>query len=86
MSIETWVIAGLVAGFLGSKLVIRSGDGLLRDLCLGVVGAVIAGLLFGALAPPEETGLEVFNLIVTLAGASAALVVYHTLFPRVRQS
>jgi uncharacterized membrane protein YeaQ/YmgE (transglycosylase-associated protein family) len=85
MSIETWIIAGLVAGFLGSKLVIRSGDGLLRDLSLGIVGAILAGLLFGALAPPEATGLEVFGLIVILAGASAALVVYHTLFPRARQ-
>ncbi len=85
MSIETWVIAGLVAGFLASKLVIRSGNGLLLDLSLGVVGAVLAGLIFGALVPPEKTGLEVFNLIVTLAGASAVLVVYHTLFPRARQ-
>ena len=36
MSIETWIIIGLVAGFLASKLVIRSGEGLLRDLGLGI--------------------------------------------------
>jgi uncharacterized membrane protein YeaQ/YmgE (transglycosylase-associated protein family) len=83
MSVETWVVVGLVAGFLASKFVIRSGQGLARDLGLGVVGAVLAGLLFGALASPEASGLEVFGLIVTLAGASAALVVYHMLFPHV---
>ena len=85
MSIETWVIVGLVAGFLASKLVIRSGEGLLRDLGLGIGGAVLAGWLFGALTSPAATGLDVFGLIVTLAGASAVLVVYHTLFPHVRQ-
>jgi uncharacterized membrane protein YeaQ/YmgE (transglycosylase-associated protein family) len=84
MSIETWVIVGLVAGFLASKLVIRSGEGLLRDLGLGIGGAVVAGWIFGALAAHEATGLDVFGLIVTLAGASAMLVVYHMFFPHVR--
>lgn len=85
MSIATWIIVGLVAGFLASKLVIRSGEGLLRDLGLGIGGAVLAGLLFHALASPQATELDVFGLIVTLAGASAVLVVYHMLFPHVRQ-
>jgi uncharacterized membrane protein YeaQ/YmgE (transglycosylase-associated protein family) len=82
---ETWIVVGLAAGFLASKLVIRSGEGLLRDLGLGIGGAVIAGAIFAAVAAPEPTGLDVFGLIVTLAGASAVLVVYHTLFPHVRQ-
>jgi uncharacterized membrane protein YeaQ/YmgE (transglycosylase-associated protein family) len=85
MSIETWVIVGLLAGFLASRFVIRSGEGLLRDLGLGIGGAVLAGWIFGALTAPEATGLDVFGLIVTLAGASAVLVVYHTFFPHVRQ-
>jgi uncharacterized membrane protein YeaQ/YmgE (transglycosylase-associated protein family) len=85
MSIETWIIAGLLTGFVASKLVIRTGDGLLRDLGLGVVGAVVAGAIFGALSTAEATGLNVFGLIVTLAGASAVLIAYHTLFPHVRQ-
>jgi uncharacterized membrane protein YeaQ/YmgE (transglycosylase-associated protein family) len=84
MSIATWVIVGLVAGFLASKLVIRSGEGLLRDLGLGIGGAVLAGWIFGVLAAQEATGLDVFGLVVTLAGASAMLVVYHTFFPHVR--
>jgi uncharacterized membrane protein YeaQ/YmgE (transglycosylase-associated protein family) len=85
MSLATWVIVGLIAGFLASKLVIRSGEGLLRDLGLGIGGAVVAGLLFEALTSPEATGLDVFGLVVILAGASAMLVAYHTLFPHVRQ-
>jgi uncharacterized membrane protein YeaQ/YmgE (transglycosylase-associated protein family) len=84
MSVGTWVVAGLVVGFLASKLVIRSGDGLLRDIGLGVVGAVLSGGIFGAVSTPDATNFNVFGLVVTLAGAGAALVVYHTLFPRVR--
>lgn len=85
MSILTWIIVGLVTGFLASKLIIRTGEGLLRDLGLGIAGAIIGGLLFGALAAPEAVGLDVFGLIVTLASACAVLVVYHTFVPRVRQ-
>ena len=85
MSIETWIIVGLVAGFLTSKVIIRSGEGLLRDLGLGIAGAVLSGWLFRVLTSPEATGLDVFGLIVTLVGASAVLVVYHTFFPHVRQ-
>ena len=85
MSVVTSIIVGLVTGFLASKLVIRTGKGLLRDLGLGIAGAVLGGLLFGALSTPEATGLDVFGLVVTLAGACAVLVVYHTFFQRVRQ-
>lgn len=85
MSIDTWIIAGLVAGFVASKLVIRTGDALLRHLGLGVAGAVVAGAIFDALSTSEVTGLNVFGLIATLAGASAVLIAYHTFFPHARQ-
>jgi uncharacterized membrane protein YeaQ/YmgE (transglycosylase-associated protein family) len=87
MSIGVWVVVGVVAGFLASKLVIRSGEGLLRDVGLGIGGAVVGGLIFNVLrAAPEATGLDVFGLVVTLAGAGAVLVVYHTFFPHVRKA
>jgi uncharacterized membrane protein YeaQ/YmgE (transglycosylase-associated protein family) len=73
-----------MVGFLASKLIVRSGNGLARDLGLGVTGAVLAGLIFGAVATPEVNGIDVFGLVVTLAGATAALITYYTLFPRVR--
>ena len=81
MSILTWIVVGLVAGFLASKFVIRSDEGLLRDLGLGIVGAVIGGWLASAMTSSDATGLNVFALVVTLAGAGAALVAYHVIFP-----
>jgi uncharacterized membrane protein YeaQ/YmgE (transglycosylase-associated protein family) len=59
MSIGTWVVIGVVAGFLASKFVIRTGDGLLRDLALGVGGAVAGGFVFRVLTTTEATGLSV---------------------------
>jgi uncharacterized membrane protein YeaQ/YmgE (transglycosylase-associated protein family) len=85
MSVSTWVIVGLVAGFIASKLVIRTGEGLLRDLGLGVAGAVIGGLLFQTFSATAATGLDVFGLVVTFAGAGAALIAYHTFFTRIPQ-
>ena len=85
MSIGTWIVVGLLTGFLVSKLVIRKGDGLVRDLALGIGGAVAGGWLFAVLGASETVGLDVFGLVVTLAGAAAALIVYHMFFPHVRQ-
>ena len=84
MSIGIWIVAGLLVGFVTSKLVIRSGYGLTRDLGLGVAGAILAGVIFGAVATPEANGIDVFGLVVTLAGATAALITYYTLFPHAR--
>ena len=86
MSIGIWVMVGLVAGFVASKLVIRSGEGTLRDVGLGIGGAVIGGWLFTVLTTRDAVGLDVFGLVVTLAGAGAVLIVYHMFFPHVRKA
>lgn len=86
MSIDTWIIAGLVVGVIASKLVLRTGEGLLRDLGLAIAGAVVAGLIFGALSTPAPASLDVFGLVVVLAGSCLALIAYHTFFPLIRAS
>jgi uncharacterized membrane protein YeaQ/YmgE (transglycosylase-associated protein family) len=84
MSIGIGIVTGLMVGLLASKLIVRSGYGLMRDVGLGVVGAVLAGLIVGPVTTPEANGIDVFGLVVTIAGAIAALVTYYTLFPYVR--
>ena len=86
MSIGIWIVVGLIAGFVASKLVIRSGEGTLRDVGLGIGGAVVGGWLFTVLTTRDAVGLDVFGLVVTLAGAGAVLVVYHMFFPHVRKA
>ncbi|MGB8084035.1 MAG: GlsB/YeaQ/YmgE family stress response membrane protein, partial [Pseudolabrys sp.] len=46
MSIISWIILGLIAGFIGSKIVNKQGQGLLLDVALGVVGAIVGGVIF----------------------------------------
>jgi len=82
MSILAWIILGLVAGFIGSKIVNKSGEGVLLDIVLGIVGAVGGGWLVSAFGMSQVTGLNVYSLIVSVVGAVVVLVLYHTLIRR----
>jgi uncharacterized membrane protein YeaQ/YmgE (transglycosylase-associated protein family) len=82
VSILAWVILGLIAGFLGSKIVNKTGEGVLLDIVLGIIGAVAGGWLFNRLGAAGVTGLNVWSLIVATIGAVIVLVVYHALTGR----
>ena len=80
MSIIAWVILGLIAGFVGSKIVNKRGEGLLRDILLGVIGAVVGGWLFHFFGATGVTGLNLYSLLVAVIGAIVVLLVYHAIF------
>ena len=80
MSIIAWLILGLVAGFIGSKIVNRTGEGLLTDIILGVVGAFVGGLLFSIVGAAPVTGLNIYSLIVAVIGSIVVLAIYHALW------
>ena len=79
MSFFAWIILGLVAGFIGSKLVNKRGEGIILDVLLGVVGAVIGGWLFNKFGAAGVTGLNLYSLLVAVIGAVVVLLVYHAL-------
>ena len=76
MSVVVWVLFGLVAGFVASKLVNSTGGGALLDSALGVVGALIGGFLFKQIGVAGLTGFNLWSLFVAVAGASVILFVY----------
>ena len=82
MSVLAWIILGLIAGFIASKLVNKSGEGMLLDIVLGVVGAVVGGWLFHTFGMPGVTGLNIYSLLVAVVGAAVFLIVYHALTRR----
>ena len=84
MSFVAWIVLGLVAGFIGSKLVNHTGEGLIRDVLLGVVGAIIGGYLFNLFGASGVTGLNLYSLFVAVIGAVVFLIVYHAIFRRRR--
>ena len=82
MSIIAWLILGLVAGFIGSKIVNKSGEGFIVDIVLGVIGAVVGGYLFTAIGHTGVTGLNLYSIFVAVIGSVIVLLVYHAVARR----
>ena len=82
MSFLYWIILGLVAGFIGSKIVNKTGQGMLLDIVLGIVGAVVGGYLFNMLGMSGVTGWNIGSLIVAVVGAVVVLFVYRAVAGR----
>jgi uncharacterized membrane protein YeaQ/YmgE (transglycosylase-associated protein family) len=79
MSIIGWIILGLVAGFIASKIVNKQGEGFFLDIILGVIGAVVGGWLFGLFGETGVTGFNLYSMFVAVVGAVIVLVAYHTI-------
>jgi uncharacterized membrane protein YeaQ/YmgE (transglycosylase-associated protein family) len=79
MSILAWIVLGLLAGFIGSKIVNRRGEGMLLDILLGVVGAVVGGWLGGYFGLAPVNGLNLYSLAIAVGGAIVVLVVFHAI-------
>ena len=82
MSVIAWIILGLIAGFIGSKIVNKSGQGFLMDIVLGIVGAVVGGYLFTFFGATGITGLNIYSIIVAVVGAVVVLWIYHQVVGR----
>ena len=82
MGIIAWIVLGLIAGFIASKIYVGSGQGLLLDIALGIVGAVVGGYLFSALGATGVTGFNIWSMIVAIIGAVIVLWLYHMITAR----
>ena len=83
MSFLAWIVLGLIAGFIGSKLVNKTGEGFVGDVLLGVIGAVVGGWLFSAIGQPGVTGINIYSILVAVIGSIVLLMAYHMIFRRV---
>lgn len=79
MSFLAWIVLGLLAGFIGSKIVNKRGEGVLLDIVLGIVGAIVGGWLFTTFGASGVTGLNVYSLLVAVVGSVGLLVIYHAI-------
>lgn len=79
MSIIAWIVLGLLSGFIGSKLVNKTGEGIVLDIGLGIVGAIVGGWLFKVFGMSGVSGLNLYSLVVAVIGAVVFLVVYHAI-------
>jgi len=79
MSLLAWIVLGLIAGFIGSKIVNRTGEGFFLDIILGIVGAIVGGYLFRTFGAHGVTGLNLYSFVVAVIGSIVVLVVYHAI-------
>ena len=77
MSILAWLVLGVIAGFVASKIVNKSGEGLIRDLILGVIGAVVGGWIMEQFGHTGVSGLNIYSFVVAILGSVIVLVVFH---------
>jgi uncharacterized membrane protein YeaQ/YmgE (transglycosylase-associated protein family) len=83
MSIIGWLVLGLISGFIASKIVNKTGEGLIMDIVLGVVGAFVGGFVFTHFFGANGvTGFNLYSMFVAVVGAIVVLLLYHLIFRR----
>jgi uncharacterized membrane protein YeaQ/YmgE (transglycosylase-associated protein family) len=79
MNVIGWIVLGLIAGFISSMIVNRHGEGILLDIVVGIVGALIGGWIFRLVGAAGVTGFDIWSLFVAVVGAVVLLVVWHAI-------
>jgi uncharacterized membrane protein YeaQ/YmgE (transglycosylase-associated protein family) len=83
MGIIAWLVLGLIAGFVASKIINKTGEGLLLDIALGIVGAFVGGFVFTHFfGAAGVTGLNLYSMFVAVVGAIIVLLIYHLVVRR----
>ncbi|MFS2014147.1 GlsB/YeaQ/YmgE family stress response membrane protein [Azospirillum sp. CT11-132] len=82
MGIIAWIILGLIAGFIASKIVNNSGQGVMMDIVLGIVGALVGGFLVSIIGGAGITGFNIWSILVAIFGAIVVLWIYHAVAGR----
>jgi uncharacterized membrane protein YeaQ/YmgE (transglycosylase-associated protein family) len=83
MGVISWIILGLIAGWIASKIVDKSGSGFVLDVVLGVIGALVGGFLFSFVGGRGITGINLYSIFVAVIGAVIVLLVYHAVARKV---
>jgi len=83
MSVIGWIVLGLIAGWVASKIVGGSGQGFFLDLALGMVGALVGGFLYSEIfGGPGVTGFNLGSILVAIIGSIIVLAAYHAVTGR----
>jgi uncharacterized membrane protein YeaQ/YmgE (transglycosylase-associated protein family) len=75
MGLISWIILGLIAGWIANRLIGERGQGFLMNTILGVIGAVIGGEVMTLLGRSSVSGLNIRSMAVAVAGAVLLLAV-----------
>jgi uncharacterized membrane protein YeaQ/YmgE (transglycosylase-associated protein family) len=84
MGILSWIIVGLIAGWLAGVVMKGGGYGLVGDLVLGIVGAIVGGWLGSTFLGLGVSGVNIESILVAAVGA--IIVVYASRLVRGRRA
>jgi uncharacterized membrane protein YeaQ/YmgE (transglycosylase-associated protein family) len=84
VSLLGWIILGLIAGFIASKIVNKRGEGVIMDIVLGIIGAIVGGFIFATFGGSGVNGFNIYSMLVAVVGAVIVLVIYHAVTGRGR--
>jgi uncharacterized membrane protein YeaQ/YmgE (transglycosylase-associated protein family) len=82
MSVLGWIVLGLIAGFVASKVVNNQGEGCFINIALGLVGAMVGGFIFSAIGGSSITGFNLYSMFVAIIGAIVVLFLWHAITGR----
>ena len=74
MNILLWIILGAIAGWVAS-LIVKSNQGILLDIVVGIVGAFVGGFIFNAFGAAGVTGFNIYSILVAIVGAVVLLFI-----------
>jgi uncharacterized membrane protein YeaQ/YmgE (transglycosylase-associated protein family) len=74
-----WILVGLIGGYLASRVVNKTGEGLLRDIFLGIIGGIVGGIIFHAVGGHGVTGFNLWSILVAFIGGVIVLLLYHAI-------
>lgn len=77
MGVIAWIILGAISGFIASKIFEGAGKGFLMNTALGIVGAVVGGVIANMIGFGGVSGVNIWSMIVSVIGAIVVLWGYN---------
>jgi uncharacterized membrane protein YeaQ/YmgE (transglycosylase-associated protein family) len=75
MGILSWIVLGLIAGFLAGQFMKGGGYGLIGDIVLGIVGALVGGFLSSQLLGIDVNGFNIVSILIAFVGACIVIAI-----------
>lgn len=81
MSLLLWVLFGAIAGWIASVVMgTNRSQGLLTDVIMGIIGAVVGGFVMNFFGQSGVTGFNIYSLVVSVLGAVVVVYLSRVLF------
>jgi uncharacterized membrane protein YeaQ/YmgE (transglycosylase-associated protein family) len=79
MGIIAWIVLGLIAGWLAGQVMKGGGYGLVGDIVLGIIGALVGGFLSSTLLGLDINGFNVVSILIAFVGACIVIAIARAL-------